>query len=78
MSIEIVRTFTNPAKTRKLNIFRRDNGSYGFEDMKYGEEESAWSPVGRYSVAVFDTEEMAIRESKSRVSWVAKELKDAI
>ena len=71
MVAEIVRTIESSDGKRKLEVFRREDGTYGFEDLKYGEEEETWFPAGRYSVGIFATEEDAIKEAKGRVQWMA-------
>jgi len=71
VAIEIVRTIESSDGKRKLEIFRRADGTYGFEDMKYGDEEASWFPAGRYSVGIFGTEEDALREAKGRIRWMA-------
>lgn len=71
MTIEIVRSIASPDEKRRLEIFKRSNGTYGFEDMKNGEEESGWFPVGSYSIGIFSSEEEALNEAKERVQWLA-------
>lgn len=70
---EIKQTFVESNGARKVEIFQRGDGSFGFEELKYGVEEGAWFPVGRYSTAIIDSLEKAIMEAKGRVSWLADE-----
>ena len=70
---KVERTFLNKDRTRKVEIYQRADGTFGFEELKYGQEEQAWFPVGRYSFAVIDTLEHALKEAVSRVSWLENE-----
>ncbi|MBD5779816.1 hypothetical protein IEN85_09955 [Pelagicoccus sp. NFK12] len=68
----VVRSIFGSDKTRKIEIFRRDDGSYGFEDMKFVEE-GFWAPIGKYSQCFAETEEIAEKEAKDRVAWMKNE-----
>jgi hypothetical protein len=70
---KVERTFWNKDGTRKVEIYRRPDGTFGFEELKYGQEEQSWFPVGMYSFAVVDSLEHAIKEAESRVSWLINE-----
>ena len=74
MSSEIVRTIRSKDGMRKVDIFRRENGTFGFSDMEYGEDEGLWFPEEKYSTAFFDSEETALKEVRTRVGWLAREL----
>lgn len=56
-----------------VEIFLRPDGTFGFEELKFGPEEGAWYPFGKYSTAVIDSLDNAIGEAKGRVSWLAAE-----
>ena len=70
---EIKQTFVKSDGARKVEIFRRADGTFGFEELKFGQEEGAWFPVGKYSIAIIDSLETAVKEAKGRVSWLAGE-----
>lgn len=70
MSDEVVKTINDPRGGRRVEIYRRANGTFGFEEWKYGVDEKAWFPVGRYSYAIIDTLERAEQEARSRVDWL--------
>ena len=69
--MKVVRTIESTDGKRRLEIYRRDNGTYGFEDMKYGDVEGSWFPAGRYSMGIFATEEDALTDAKGRVKWLS-------
>ena len=56
----------------KVEIFRRDNGTYGFVVLRWSEDpsESCWVPFGRYSECFAPDAESAVAEAKSRVEWL--------
>ena len=66
----IKETFTNSDGTRKVEIFQRENQTFGFEEFEFGSEENSWYPIGRYSLAIINSLDNAIREAESRVSWL--------
>ena len=67
---EVVMTIDDPRGGRRVEIYRRSDGRFGFEEWAYGADERAWYPVGRFSYAVIDTLERAEQEAGSRVSWL--------
>ena len=70
MSNEVVKMIDDPHGGRRVELYRRANGTFGFEEWKYGADEGAWYPVGRYSYGVFDTLERAEQEARGRVHWL--------
>ena len=78
MSVKIVKTIESEDGNQKLHIFQRENGTFGFEEMKFGEDEDAWFLVGRYSIAICESESTALREARDRVGWLSREKENAI
>jgi hypothetical protein len=70
---EIKQTFVRSDGARKVEIFQRDDGTFGFEELKFGQDESTWFPVGKYSVAIVDSLDDTVKEAKGRVPWLAAE-----
>jgi len=66
----IKETFMKSDGTRKVEIFQRENKTFGFEELEFGSEENSWYPVGEYSLAIIDSLDNAIREAEGRVSWL--------
>ena len=54
-------------------MFQRADGTFGFEELKFWHEEQAWLPEGKYSIAIIDSLERAIKEAKGRVAWLSHE-----
>ena len=74
MTVEVLRTIINGEGTRKVEIFRCSDGTFGFEELEWldAPREHCWVPFGKYSIARIDTLEHTLREVEGRVSWVAK------
>ena len=70
---DVKRTFVKSDRARKVEVFQRADGTFGFEELKFGEEEGAWFPTGRYSVAVIGSLDDAITEVRGRVPWLGDE-----
>ncbi len=73
MSRRVVRTIWNANRTRRVDVFQREKGQFGFEEFTYGIEEQSWFPYGRRSESFTYSSEAAIREARERVGWVAAE-----
>jgi len=56
----------------KVEIFRRDNGTYGFTVLRWSEDpaERCWLPFGRYSECFAPDVDSAVTEARSRVEWL--------
>ncbi|HLY72824.1 MAG TPA: hypothetical protein VKU80_01795 [Planctomycetota bacterium] len=75
MSQTIVEMIYSPERNARVQVFHRDNGTFGFEEERFQKEEQCWIPFGRYSESIIDSLESAIREATGRVSWLADALK---
>lgn len=75
MNRNIVEVIYSPERNAQVEVFRRDNGTFGFTELRFLPEEKCWAPFGRYSEAVVDSAESAIREAKGRVDWLADALR---
>lgn len=69
----IKKTFVNSDGTMKVEVFQRADKTFGFEELRFWQEEQAWLPVGKYSIAIIDSLERAIQEAKGRVGWLSHE-----
>ena len=70
MEKTIKETFMKSDGTRKVEIFQRENKTFGFEELEFGPDENSWYPVGEYSLAIIDSLDNAIREAEGRVRWL--------
>lgn len=67
---KVLKAIEHPDGSRKVEIFRRDDGTFGFEAMKWAERERSWCIDGRFSVCFAASAEEAEREARSRVYWL--------
>ena len=67
----IVKELVAPDGRRKVQIFRRDNGTYGFESFRFDDDPLAlcWVPYGRFSKCIADSEELAEHEARGHIDW---------
>ncbi len=72
--MQIVMTIVHPDGNRKVNVFRRSDGSFGFEELRWHTGDGCWCPFGKYSIAFVDTMEHVLQEIKERVTWVEQAL----
>ena len=74
----IVKEIVAPDGKRKVRIFRRDNGSFGFESLRFSEEprEMSWIPHGRFFECFALSAKLAEREARGRVDWLRDEHED--
>ena len=71
-SIKVLTSLENSAGNHCVDIFVRDDGTFGFEEYRRDpEDEGGWFSLNRYSHQVFATAEDALAQAKSRVAWMA-------
>jgi hypothetical protein len=66
---QIVKELVASDGTRKVQIFQRDDGSFGFESFRFSDDplERCWIPHGRYSECFAPSAEAAEFEARGRV-----------
>jgi hypothetical protein len=71
----VVKELLASDRKRKVQIFRREDGSFGFESLYFSDDplEQSWIPHGRYSVCFAASVEIAEREARGRVDWLCDE-----
>jgi hypothetical protein len=65
---------------RRVTIFQRDDGAWSFLEEKFSdyELEQCWLPqTRRRSIPICDSFEIALREAKGRVDWLAAIIEEA-
>jgi len=64
-------SFNNETGDHCIDIFQRDDGSFGFEEYRRDHEDlRGWFPLHRYATQVFSTEADALRHAKAAVEWL--------
>jgi hypothetical protein len=67
----VVDSIENAAHDRCVDLFRRPDGSFGFEEFRRDAEDAgAWTPVAYYSYAAWPTREAALAAAAQSVAWL--------
>jgi hypothetical protein len=72
-----VKTLFSPDRFKKVRLFRRGDGTFGFEEWHFHAEENSWALFGQYSVSHCDSPERAEAEARGRVGWLGDRDADA-
>jgi hypothetical protein len=68
---KVNRSIETPDGGRCVDLFRRHDGSFGFEEYRRDPEDgSGWYPVGRHAGAIFASEAGALAEARRLVGWL--------
>jgi len=68
---KVTRSIETPEGGRCVDLFRRADASFGFEEYRRDPEDGqGWYPVGFHAEAVFATEAEALAEARRRVAWL--------
>lgn len=68
----VVRSINMEGEQLCVDIFRRPDGTYGFDAFRRDPEDNrGWYSVGYYSGKVFENAEIALSEAQKSVSWLA-------
>jgi len=68
----VVRSFNVDGENRCVDIFRRPDGTYGFEEYRREPEDGrGWFAIGNYSSRSFATSMNAVATAKASVPWLA-------
>ena len=63
---------STPAVDRCVDIFKRPDGTFGFEEFRRDPEDvGAWTPVAYYSTWEYPTEADALSAARETVPWLA-------
>lgn len=63
----------NGQHDRCLDLFRRPDGSFGFEEFRRDVEDAgAWTPVAYYSHTAYASNEAALDAAIARVVWLGE------
>ena len=71
----IVKELVSHDGKRKVQIFQREDGSFGFEALYWSDEplELCWFPYGGFSECFTDDDQVAVSEARGRVDWLREE-----
>jgi len=73
-SWNVLASWESSDRFRCVDIFRRPDGSFGFEEFRRDPEDmGAWTPVAYFSGATYATQADVERAAKRAVQWLADE-----
>ena len=76
MATRVVASFDSPAGDHCVDIFARNDGTFGFEEYRRDPEDMrGWFALHRYSNQVFATDQDALAQAKATVAWMAADLR---
>ena len=65
-------SFNSPAGDHCVDVFARDDGTFGFEEYRRDfEDMKGWFPLHRYSNQVFVTDQDALAHARATVAWMS-------
>lgn len=71
----VLESIENDQHDRCVDLFRRPDGSFGFEEFRRDVEDAgAWTPVAYYSGAAYATREAALGAAAARIVWLSDTL----
>ncbi|MHA1529322.1 MAG: hypothetical protein ACTSVG_09885 [Alphaproteobacteria bacterium] len=69
---KVTRSIETPDGGRCVDLFRRADASFGFEEYRRDPEDGGgWFAIGFHGNATFATEAAALAEACQRVGWLA-------
>jgi len=72
MTSRVVASCSNETDDRCVDIFARDDGTFGFEEYRRDPEDlQGWFSLHRYSGQVFASQDEALSRARLSVSWMS-------
>jgi len=69
----VLDSIENGQHDRCVDLFRRPDGSFGFEEFRRDVEDAgAWTPVAYYSRVAYASNEAALDAAVARVVWLGE------
>ena len=78
MSGDVVRTLRSQDGEYYVDIFRRPNGTYGFQEYHWDKEDGFFVPTRRHSESFTDSIEHAVSEASARVDWLIEAIRNGV
>jgi hypothetical protein len=71
MPNKVLASFENSDGSHCVDVFKRDDGSFGFEEFR-GESDGAarWQSLSKYGTLMFPSGEAALASAKEHVPWL--------
>jgi hypothetical protein len=72
---KVVRSINNEDASLCVDIFRRPDNTFGFEEYRREIEDGrGWFPIGGHSSLTFDNDSAALRAARENVVWLSRML----
>jgi len=68
----IVQTLLHSTGMRKVEVFERSDGTFGFEEWHWSDQEESWLPSPKQTNSVLDNADLALAEAYERISWLSE------
>ena len=73
MTLRVVASFNNDTGDHCVDIFVRDDGTFGFEEYRRDPEDMrGWFSLHRHATHVFATDAAALAKATASVAWMAR------
>jgi hypothetical protein len=73
----VLHSFNLNGETQCVDIFRRPDGTYGFEEYRRDPEDGrGWFAIGTYSMRSFESPTDALANAKATIRWLDSVLKE--
>jgi hypothetical protein len=67
----VLSSIETPEGDRCVDIFERENGTFGFEEWRRDPESaSGWFAIGFHADKVFESQDAALADARVRVTWL--------
>lgn len=71
MPNKVLESLHNPTADRCVDVFAREDGTFGFEEFRRDHEEGGgWFSLHRYAHQIFHSRGQALAKAKSTVEWL--------
>jgi hypothetical protein len=71
----VLTSLETPEGDRCVDLFRRPDGTYGFEEFRRDPEDAgAWTPVRYFSGGVYASQDAALASAARSVPWLGETL----
>lgn len=70
----VIDSIENREHDRCVDLFRRPDGTYGFEEFRRDVEDAGtWTPVWYYSGTIYSSREAALAAAVKAVAWLGSD-----
>ena len=68
---KVIRSINSEGLDRCVDIFRRPDGTVGFEEFRRDVEDArGWFPIGGHAGRIFENEDEALSAARVAIAWL--------